>query len=127
MALEHEDTIRARRKRGRAWQKIMRKNDWTAISADYEYHPEALKKVMSGKVKSKRLSDADLATIRHRRRLFRHARYRWRKDSDAHLKAEYSMSTDTLYKILDRDPGAPGAVVAFLTMRLTGASNGARA
>lgn len=127
MALEHEETIRARRKRGRAWRQIMRENSWEGVAPDYEYHPEALKKVMSGKVTAKRLSDADLATIRHRRRLFRHARYRWRKDSDAHLKAEYSMSTDTLYKILDREPEAPSAVAAFLTMRLTGARNGARA
>lgn len=120
MALEHEEEIRARRKRGRAWQQIMRQHDWTTIAEDYGYHPEALKKVMAGNATAKRLSEEDLRVIRHRRRLFRHARYRWRRDSDAHLKTEYNMSTDTLYKILDREPEVPSAVASFLTRKLTG-------
>ncbi|TQE93794.1 MAG: hypothetical protein FKY71_18010 [Spiribacter salinus] len=118
MALEHEETIRARRKRGCAWQQIMRQHDWAAIAEDYGYHPEALKRVMAGRAVPKRLSDEDLRVIRHRRRMFRHAEYRWRKDSDKHLKDEYNMSTDTLYKILDREPEVPSAVASFLCGRL---------
>lgn len=98
----------------------MRQHDWTSIAADYGYHPEALKKVMAGNSVAKRLTEEDLRVIRHRRRLFRHAQYRWRKDSDAHLKAEYGMSTDTLYKILDREPEVPSAISSFLSMRLIG-------
>lgn len=117
MALEHEQTIRARRHKGRTWRQIMQANSMEKIALDYGLFVTSLTRIMKGEFQTDRLTDEDFKQILRRRRLFRHAEYRWRKDSDARLKAEYRMSTDTLNKILDRAPETPSPVAYFLQGR----------
>lgn len=120
MTLEHSQAIRSRRTKGQFWRKLELANSLRSIARDYGMHHVALIRALSGANTTRRFSDGDFKDIRHRRRLCRHAGYQHRKNSDKQLKADYRMSTDTLYKITDRapEPGASNPINKFLTMRL---------
>lgn len=117
MALEHATTIRDRRAKGLFWRGLVVSNSLAAIAEDYGMHETALIRTLRGEYAVSRLSAEDLRHIRRRRRLCRHATHQWHKHSVSRLKGDYRMSTDTLNKILDRQPQTPTSVAAFLTGR----------